>query len=197
VDVDPRPCHGQAAQHAEKRMVRRLVVALALVAATLALPRHAGAVRDTTPGNTVVDFARFGDWEVWCIRLVKTGAVVCDLNNVLNYVPNPNFRGLIPRVYLDADGLPYLEIETEFQTSLEQGWIETTDGSRFPFAGCGRPCRIDGDRAAALIALLGSGGAATLRLYDYFIEAHDVPVDLGGFGDGLATLKSLHDQYRD
>lgn len=176
-------------------MTRRVAATLALLAVLLGAGPPASAGRDTTPGNTVVDFAQFGDWEVWCIRLVKTGAVVCDLNNVLNYVPNPNFRGLIPRVYLDQTGTPFVEIETEFQTSLERGWIEAPGQPRFAFAGCGKPCVIEGDRAVALITLLSAGGAATLRLHDYVIETHDVPVDLDGFAEGLDALRAM--QARD
>lgn len=168
----------------------------ALVCALVNAPADAFATRDMTPGNQTVDFARFGDWEVWCIRLVRTDEVVCDLNNVLDYVPHPNFRALIPRVDLDPEDRTYVEIEHEWRTALEPGWFEVPGRPRFAFEVCGEPCVFEGPSADELVALWSAGGAATLRLYDFVVEPHDVTVDLDGFVEGLAALKAMPARHR-
>ncbi len=115
----------------------------------------AGSAHDD-PGNKLVDFARSGAWEVWCLDVGGSGRIDCDLNIVVNYVPNPNFRGLIPRVYLADDDEPLWRIDYETQTSFGRGYVQVDDEPRFSLAACERPCIIDGAEAHRLTELLST-----------------------------------------
>lgn len=148
------------------------------------------------PSNRLVSFARSGAWEVWCLDVGGTGKIECDLNLVINYVPNPNFRGMIPRVYLAADGSPFLRLDYESQTSFARGYVQPDGGQPFSLAECERPCIVDGPPARDLIERLAAAKSATIHFHDYLVEAFHLPIDLDGFADGLRKLRAMQALYR-
>lgn len=156
----------------------------------------ADAAAHDDANNKLVAFKHSGAWEIWCLDIGGSGRVACDLNIVLNYVPQPNFRGMIPRVYLGEDGAPFLLLDYESQTSFGRGYIRVDDKPQFPLADCARPCRIDGERAAALINLLAMGSEATIHFHDHLVESFDVAIDLDGFVDGIRLLREMQGEYR-
>lgn len=172
------------------RLTNWLLVALLGVVFPTQVPAH------DNPDNKLVDFKRSGAWEVWCLDIGGTGRIECDLNIVLNYVPNPGFRGMIPRVYVGPDGAPHLRLDYEAQTSFRRGYLQVDDGPPFSLAGCERPCIIEGASAQQLVDRLRSGRVAAIHFHDYVIEAFDVSIDLSGFADGLTALRDLQDKYR-
>lgn len=170
----------------------RFVLAAALF--SVFLPTQLAA--HDNPNNKLVDFRHSGAWEIWCLDIGGTGRIECDLNIVLNYVPNPNFRGMIPRVYIDADGAPYFRLDYEVQTSFNRGYLQVGDHDRFPLSGCERPCIIRGASARQLIDSLSKARSAAIHFHDYVVETFDVPIDLDGFANGLAALRELQSRYR-
>lgn len=172
------------------RVGRAVAVVLSALFLPTQLPAH------DNPDNKLVDFKRSGAWEIWCLDIGRTGRIECDLNIVLNYMPNPNFRAMIPRVYVDAEGAPYLRLDYEAQTSLSRGYVQIDDGARFSLSGCGRPCIIEGASARQLVALLDRGKSAEIHFHDYVVEAFDVPIDLDGFADGLVALRQMQGKHR-
>jgi len=174
---------------------RRAAIALGLWCCTLALAA-AGARAHDNPDNKLVEFRRSGAWEIWCLDIGATGRVECDLNIVINYVPNPNFRGMIPRVYVADDGNPFIRIDYEAQTSFGKGYIQAGDGARLSLEDCGRPCIIEGADARRLIELLSAASSAAIHFHDYVLESFDVAIDLDGFALGLPALRELQAKYR-
>lgn len=164
-------------------------VLLALLVPTQ-LPAH------DNPGNKLVDFRRSGAWEIWCLDIGGAGRIECDLNIVLNYVPNPEFRGMIPRVYLGADGAPFLRLDYEAQTSFSRGYLQVDGSEPFPLSGCERPCMIKGASARQLVDRLSMGRTAAIHFHDHVVEAFDVPIDLDGFAGGLMALREMQNKYR-
>jgi hypothetical protein len=172
---------------------RRACIGFAL-GLTCASVGPAGAHDD--PKNRLVSFRQSGAWEIWCVDVGGSGRVDCDLNIVLNYVPNPNFRAMIPRIYLADDGKPLVRIDYEWQTDFSRGFIQADDGSRYSLADCARPCRIDGREAQTLVDLLAGATAAQIHFQDYLVEAFDVSIDLDGFAEGLARLREMQAGHR-
>lgn len=185
---------------ASRRLPWRLALggALLAVGAALASPPIAAQSSGShaTPGSKLIEFRRVGAWEIWCVDVGGSGRVDCDLNIVLNYVPNPRFRGMIPRIYLDDDGAPFLRLDYELQTSFARGYVRVDDGAPMSLADCDRPCVIAGAEARVLIDRLAAGRSASLHFHDYVVESFDVPIDLDGFAEGLAALARLQAQYR-
>lgn len=167
-----------------------------LIATLIGLAFPAQVQAHDNPDNKLVDFKRVGAWEIWCLDIGGTGRIECDLNIVLNYVPNPNFRGMIPRVYAGPDGAPYLRLDYEAQTSFRRGYLQVDDGPQISLAGCERPCIIEGASARQLVDRLSSGRDAAIHFHDYVIETFDVSIDLDGFADGLTALREMQDRYR-
>lgn len=161
----------------------------------VALAAAGGSAHDN-PDNKLVDFARSGAWEVWCVDIGGAGRIDCDLNIVVDYVPNPNFRGMIPRVYLADDKSPFVRIDYEAQTSFDRGYVQVDDEPRFSLAACDRPCIIEGAEARRLTDLLSNGRSATVRFHDYLVETFDAAIDLDGFAAGLAVLRELQSKHR-
>lgn len=175
-----------------RRFARWGGVAGLLVAMTGTIPVHG----HDNPDNKLVSFRKSGAWEIWCLDIGGTGQIECDLNIVLNYVPNPNFRGMIPRLYIGEDGLPYVRIDYETQTTFSRGFIQVDEAAPFSLGACERPCLIEGDRAHQLVALMVNGKKATIRFHDYFVEAFDVPIDLRGFAEGVELLAEIQAEFR-
>jgi hypothetical protein len=173
----------------------RRLIAFPIVLGGVALAA-AGARAHDNPDNKLVEFGRSGAWEVWCLDIGGTGRIACDLNIVINYVPNPNFRGMIPRVYLAEDGAPFWRLDYEAQTSFRRGHVEVDGGPRFSLAACDRPCIIEGAEARRLIDLLSQGRSATIHFHDYVVETFDVAIDLKGFAGGLDLLRALQAKHR-
>lgn len=171
------------------RFTTPLVVALLACLLPTALSAH------DNPNNKLADFRHSGAWEIWCLDIGGTGRIECDLNIVLNYVPNPNFRTMIPRVYVSADGAPYLRLDYEAQTSFGRGYVQVDDAP-FSLADCDRPCIVRGQRAQQLVDLLSKGKSAVIHFHDYVVETFDVPIDLDGFAGGLVALRELQNRYR-
>lgn len=156
----------------------------------------AGGSAHDNPDNKLVDFAHSGAWEVWCVDVGGAGRIDCDLNIVVNYVPNPSFRGMIPRVYLAEDESPFWRIDYEAQTSFGRGHVQVDREPQFSLATCDRPCIIEGAEARRLTDLLSNGRSATIHFHDYLVEAFDVVIDLDGFATGLAVLRELQSKHR-
>jgi invasion protein IalB len=144
--------------------------------------------------NKLVEFKRSGAWEVWCIAQQGSGLVVCDLNQVLRYKPHPDFRAMIPRLFVDDSGLR-LEIETERQTSLQRGYIQVDENPPVSLSECGKPCRMRGPILDRLAGQLGNGVDATIRFHDHRVERFDVPLDLEGFSEGLSALRGMQARF--
>lgn len=173
---------------------RRVVRTSGALIATLLVIATTAQARD--PDGKLVDFEKSGAWEIWCIDTRHRPRVVCDLNIVLRYKPHPDFRALIPRVFVDDDGSPWFLIEMERQTSVKRGFIRAGAQPAFSLSECGDPCTLEGDEARALVGLLSSADVAIFRIHDYLIQEFDVEIDLDGFRDGLQKLKEMQARYR-
>lgn len=163
-----------------------LILALPALAA---FPNVASA-RSTHPENKLVDFERSGAWEIWCIEQGDTREVICDLNLVIIYKPHPDFRAMIPRVYLAAAEDYWIEFEHEFQTSLSD-LSRTGDGARFSMRDCDRPCTLRGAPAQRFVEFLATSEAVKVHFTDYLVQDFSVDFDLEGFREGLSLLKDM------
>ena len=172
----------------------RPVLCALLLAASL-LPLAVVEARSTHPDNKVVDFERSGAWEIWCIKQGDTGEVLCDLNLVIIYKPHPDFRAMIPRVYLNTEGEYWIEIDYEFQTSFSSGYLEAEDGARFELTDCDRPCNLRGEEAAHFVDFLATNRTVTVNFRDYLVQSFEIGVDLEGFKEGLPLLKKMQLRY--
>jgi hypothetical protein len=171
--------------------MRILVVAVALLA--LFTPESRAR---TDENNRAVSFESVGAWEVWCIDIGGTGRVVCDLNVVVNYKPRPDFRAMIPRLFLDEKGAYSWRIDYERQTSFARGGIRTPEGGAFSLADCSRPCEILGDKAGQLVKLLAAAKSARIGFHDFLIQELDVEFPVEGFRDGIEMLRERQAKHR-
>lgn len=154
------------------------------------------AAHDGNPDNRLVEFWSAGPWEIWCLDLGGKGAVVCDLNNVLIYRPHPGFRAVIPRIYVDRQGAPRIELDIERQTTLGRSYFRRENGNeQVSLADCDRPCHLTGARASTLVTFLNQGGHAIWHFNDYLIEDIDIRIDLTDFAAGFVKLKELQAKY--
>ena len=169
--------------------------ALSLLCLLIVLSSGSVVGRDADPDDKLVDYRKSGAWEIWCIHRAVSDQVVCDMNIVLNYQPHPDFRAVIPRVYLDQAGKPWLRLELEWQTSVANGFIQVDDRS-FALADCDKPCTIRGEQAQALTQELARGRSATLHIRDYVVQEFAIPIDLEGFRQGLEWLAQMQARFR-
>ena len=142
-----------------------------------------------------MEYRKSGAWEIWCIQRAALNQVVCDMNIVLNYKPHPDFRAVIPRIYLDEASNPWLRLELEWHTSVANGFIQVNDRT-FTLANCDQRCLIRGELAQALTQELARGRSATLRIHDYAVQEFDIPIDLEGFRQGLEWLGQMQARFR-
>ncbi|MEM7404349.1 MAG: hypothetical protein AAF458_03605 [Pseudomonadota bacterium] len=144
--------------------------------------------------NKLVEFHRVGDWEIWCLRLENTGRVECNLNYVLRYKDHPDFRAMIPRVFV-RDGKPEMHWGTEWQTDLERGSLALGEEEPLRFDNCDKPCVRKGAWLSRLIQFARSNDEAKLRFYDYIVQEFEEAIPLIGLRDGVPLLLQLQARY--
>lgn len=161
----------------------------------LLTPYTAPEARSRHPDNKVVEFQRSGAWEIWCIRQGDTGEVICDLNIVVIYQPHPDFRAMIPRVYMAQSDEYWIEIEYELQTSFSAGFLESDSGARLELGNCDRPCILHRAEARRFVEFLKGSSSVSVNFRDYLIQEFEIDIDLKGFAEGLPLLKQMQSQY--
>lgn len=159
----------------------------------MTLPTRA---HDGNPDNKLVEFWQQGPWEIWCLDLGGKGPVICNLNNVLVYRPHPGFRAAIPRIYVEKDGSPKIELGVEWQTTLGKSYFRRENGNEIiSLADCSRPCVLTGEKALQLNNFFAEGGGAIWHFTDYLIEDIDIRIDLTDFHAGWTKLQELQMKY--
>lgn len=163
-----------------------------LICVALSVP--AWAQSHAAKNNKLVEFHSVGDWEIWCLKLENTGRVECNLNYVLRYKDHPDFRAMIPRVFV-REGAAEMHWGTEWQTNLERGFLAVGKDERLRFDNCDRPCVRKGAWFAKLLTLAAKNDEATLRFYDYVVQEFDEAIPLVGLRDGVPLLLKLQARY--
>lgn len=169
---------------------------LPILLALLLVPLAGAEGRSEHPGNELVEFASSDSWEIWCIRLGDTGEIVCDLNQVIIYMPHPDFRAMIPRVYWTEKEQYRVEFEYERQTSFSDAGLVSTSGGEFSLDHCDRPCLMHGATAAEFVRFLENSTDVQIRFTDYFVQDFLVDLDVEGFAHGLDLLRQMQTRLR-
>ena len=169
----------------------RLLAPLVFLALLLASVAHA---HDGNPDNKLVTSEPHGDWEIWCIDYGGTGDIRCNLNLVIVYKPRPDFRAMIPRIYVKDEGFR-MEIDKEWQTSFDRGQLVFADATAVSLVNCGSPCKVNTEKPGVLFELLQTSSSARIRFHDYVVQEFDLDFSLDGLETGLRRLRELHLEF--
>ncbi|MEM7294862.1 MAG: hypothetical protein AAF420_15895 [Pseudomonadota bacterium] len=172
------------------KILRSTVINYCLLAALSA----SALAHDGNPDNKLIKAENYGDWEIWCIDYGGTGDIRCNLNLVIVYKPRPDFRAMIPRIYVQGDGYR-LEIDKEWQTSFRRGEIALENGVVLSLSDCGSPCVVMWDNPTELFTQLSNNENAKIRFHDYLVEDFNIDFSLRGLPNGLSRLTELHNLF--
>ena len=141
--------------------------------------------------NERIDFRRSEAWDIRCYRTASDKPIRCDLYQVINYKPHPDFRAVVIIISLDQTDRPRVQIDLERQSSPQRIVTETSELS---LVDCGKPCRLDVEASARLLDLIVQ--EARLELIDHGNERFTMPIDTAGFSAGLVGLSEMQLRYR-
>ncbi|MEM7209745.1 MAG: hypothetical protein AAF434_18135 [Pseudomonadota bacterium] len=172
-------------------MSKFLVLVTSLI---FALAAGAAAAHDGNPDNKLVASEAHGDWEIWCIDYGGAGDIRCNLNLVIIYKPRPDFRAMIPRIYVDGNTYR-MEIDKEWQTSFSRGNLTFDGNNVVSLAECGSPCVASHGNPKLFFDLLVKSENAEITFHDYLVEEFTLNFPLDGLSTGINRLRELHSRY--
>ena len=145
----------------------------------------------STHANERIDFRRSEAWDIRCYRTASETPVRCDLYQVINYKPHPDFRAVVIIISLDHADHPHIQIDLEQQSSPQR---IASKSAEISLVDCAKPCRLNSEASTQLLDLIAQ--QAQLELIDQGDEPFTIPINTAGFLDGLAGLKEMQERYR-
>ena len=146
--------------------------------------------------NKLVEFKRFGEWEIWCLDIAGSGNIQCNLNQVLRYKNHPDFRAMIPRFYSDGARITRLVFDREWQTSFARAFIQVEGFEPVSLSQCDTPCVVEDEKLVEILRQFSSQGKAIIRIHDYLVQQFDVRIGLDSFPLALESLINMQSRYR-
>ncbi len=167
-----------------------------LIIVFLSNPAVLAQQEETHKKNKLVEFKGFGEWEIWCIDIMQSGNIECNLNQVLIYKYHPDFRAMIVRFYSDGNNIHKFKLDHEWQTSLSRGYIQVDRQPSLSLADCDKPCVLQGKPAMQISSQFAGGENAVIRIHDYVVQEFRIDIELDQFAPAAETLHNLAKKYK-